>query len=268
MTSRGLVISGLSVRLGARTVLDHVSLTSLSSEGGPGELICVLGPNGAGKTTLLRAIAGLAPAGGRLSLDGVDLVTLPTAERARLVAYLPQGHIAHWPIAARHAVAIGRVPHGGQPGRLSTNDLAVVDRALAAVDAAHLADRPVTELSGGERARIMLARALAVEAPVLLADEAIAALDPGHQLAVMGLLRDVAARGTIVLAALHDLTLAARFAARVLVIDGGRIAADGTAVAVLTPDLLQRVFGISAVHLQHDGQPVILPWSTRVESRR
>ena len=256
-------VDGLTVRLGGRTVLDGVSLRAAA-----GELVCVLGPNGAGKSTLLRAIAGLVPAQGRVSLDGADLLALPPAVRAKRVAYLPQGHVAHWPIPARDAVAIGRLPHGGQPGRLGAADRAVVERALVMVDANHLADRPVTELSGGEKARIMLARALAVEAPLLLADEAVAALDPAHQLAVMSVLADLVRQGTTVLAVLHDLTLAARHASRLIVLDRGRVAADGPPGTVLDADLLAGVFGITAAHLQVEGQPVVVPWSIRAQSRR
>ena len=263
MTGHSLAIDGLSVRFGDRTVLDGVSFQAAA-----GEFVCVLGPNGAGKSTMLRAIAGLVPAKGRIVLDGADLASRPAMTRARLVAYLPQGHVAHWPLSVRDTVAIGRVPHGARTGRLSAGDLAIIERALAAVDATALAERPVTELSGGERARVMLARALAVEAPVLLADEAVAALDPGHQLTVMALLRDIASKGAIVLAALHDLTLAARFATRIVVLDHGRLAANGKASEAMAPELLARVFGIRAAYLEHDGLGVVVPWSTGAESRR
>ena len=253
----------IAVELGRRQVLRGVSLTVPM-----GQLIAVLGPNGAGKTTLLRAIGGLVPFTGYIGLAGRDLSTMSPMQRARELAYLPQGHQADWPLAARDVVAIGRMPHGAGPGRLTARDAAAVDRALSAADAMHLAERPVTELSGGERARIMLARALAVEAPVLLADEPVAALDPEHQLAVMGLLRQVAAGGGTVVACLHDLTLAARFADRVVVIAAGRIEADGPGPQVLGRDLLERVFRIEAAHLEYGGQTVIVPWSAGADSRR
>lgn len=256
-------LDNVGVRLGGHDVLRGVGTTFRR-----GELVAVLGPNGAGKTTLLRAIAGLVPATGSVRLDGREAVLLPAAERARAIAYLPQGHVAHWPIAARAVVEIGRMPHGGGPGRCRPADDAAVDRALVAADARALADRPITELSGGERARIMLARALAVEAPVLLADEPIAALDPEHQLTVMSLLAQTAALGACVLAALHDLTLAARFAGRVVMIERGLVVADGSPREVLKPELLAGVLGIRALHLEHEGMPVVVPWLPRADLRR
>lgn len=256
-------IDDASVRLGERLVLDRIGMRCAK-----GELIAVLGPNGAGKTTLLRAIAGLAAVDGSIRLAGGGVRDMSAASRARTVAYLPQGNIAHWPISVRDAVAIGRIPHGGGPGRERAADTKAVDVALAAVDAAHLADRPVTELSSGERARVMLARALAVEAPVLLADEPIAALDPAHQLGVLALLERTATAGATVLAVLHDLTLAARFASRVVVLDGGRIVADGAPLDVLDEALLGRVFGVRALRLEHDGKPVLLPWTTQADLHR
>jgi iron complex transport system ATP-binding protein len=195
-------------------------------------------------------------------------VLLSGDARARMVAYLPQSNIAHWPISVRDAVAIGRIPHGGGPGRERPADTTAIDAALACADAAHLAGRPVTELSSGERARVMLARALAVEAPVLLADEPIAALDPAHQLGVLALLGRIAATGATVLVVLHDLTLAARFASRVIVLDGGCIVADGAPRKVLDEPLLGRVFGVHALHLVHEGNPVLVPWLTQADLRR
>ncbi len=246
----------ITVQLGERRALDGVSLACAT-----GEFICVLGANGAGKTTLLKAIAGLVPYEGRVTLQGRDTQAMKPSERGRLVAYLPQGHHAHWPITAREAVAIGRVPHGAAPGRPNPHDEQAISRALEATDATALASRPITALSGGERARVMLARALAVEAPILLADEPISALDPAHQLAVMALLAQTAAHGVTVLAALHDLTLAARFATRVVVLVAGRIAADGPPRTVLTPQLLATAFGVTALHLEHDGAPLLVSWT-------
>jgi iron complex transport system ATP-binding protein len=255
----GLAVLDLSVRRGKRPVLEQVSLTVA-----PGAFVSVLGPNGAGKSTLLKAIAGLIAArdtSGAILLEGSDLAAMTPPARARLVAYVPQSQVAHWPIPVREAVAIGRVPHGATAGRPGPADRAAIERALVVADATHLADRPVTELSGGERARVMLARALAVEAPVLLADEVIAALDPGHQLAVMNVLKQLSETGRIVIAALHDLTHAARFATHAIVLDGGRLVASGAPAAVLTSDLLTQVFGIRAAYLKVEGETVVLPWS-------
>ena len=253
----------ICVDLGGRRALDAASFSFAK-----GAFVCLLGPNGAGKTTLLKSITGLLPHSGRLTIDGRDAAQIPIGARARLVAYLPQGHIAHWPITAYEAVAIGRIPHGSGPGRLAFADAAAVERALSSADASHLGDRVITELSGGERCRIMLARALAVEAPILLADEPIAALDPARQLATMQLLARIARQGTTVVAAIHDLTLAARFATTCLILDRGRIAAIGTARDVLTPALLASVFGIAALHLEHGGAPLLVPWLTQPELPR
>ena len=256
-------LQDVSVRLGGSYALDRVVLRCAR-----GEFICVVGPNGAGKSTLLKAIAGLVPSTGIISIADRDARTMKARERARAAAYLPQGHVAHWPISVAEAVAIGRLPHGGGPTSLKPADEAAVGRAMAATSVTALAGRPVTELSGGERARVMLARALAVEAPLLLADEPIAALDPAHQLRVMELLARLAADGKTVLAALHDITLAARFAHRVVVLDGGRVAADGPPGRVFDKAILAGVFDIEAAVLQHAGQTVILPWLPQVDLHR
>jgi iron complex transport system ATP-binding protein len=256
-----LEIEGVTIRLGGREILQDVSLTAR-----PGELVCLLGPNGAGKTTLVRATCALVAHEGRISFAGNALAMLTPRVRARMVAYLPQGHVAHWPITAREVVAIGRAPHASSLNRLSAEDEAAVERALAATDAEALAERPVTELSGGERARVMLARALAVEAPLLLADEPTASLDPAHQLAVLDVLRQTADRGGLVIAALHDLALAARFGTRVIVLNGRRIAADGPPEEALTPELLREVFAIRALELRHGASKVIVPWSVEPSS--
>ena len=206
-----------SVTLAGRTVLSDVSL-SLSS----GHLVALVGPNGAGKTTLLRALAGLLPSDGAIHIGGDALSSLPLRERAKRFAYLPQGHIVHWPLPARDIVALGRYPHGAtDPARLSPKDTEAVLRAMQATDVWNSRERRVTELSGGERSRVALARVLAVEAPVILADEPTASLDPRHQIDVMKNLRTAADGGVLVIVVTHDLGLAARFADHVLVLSRG-----------------------------------------------
>jgi iron complex transport system ATP-binding protein len=245
---------GVAVRLGGVRVVDGASFDAKA-----GELAAMVGPNGAGKTTLIRACAGLVPAEGTITLGGRALGSLAPRERARMIAYLPQGHVFHWPMAVAAIVALGRHPHADPFSPPSAGDDAAVSRALAACTLDAFATRPVATLSEGERARVALARALASEAPILLADEPTAALDPRHQLVVMALLRRIARDGAAVVAVLHDLTLAARFADRVLVMDRGRIVADGTPDVALSRDRIAEIFGVEAVILDSGSGPVPLP---------
>jgi iron complex transport system ATP-binding protein len=251
-----LSVSGVGVSMRGRVVLSDVSFHAAR-----GELVILAGPNGAGKTTLLKAIARLIAASGSVSWEGADLHAMSAAERARILAYLPQGHVAHWPITVRDAVAIGRAPAASSLTRLKDIDRKAIEAALAATDTAQFADRPITALSGGERARVMLARALAADAPLLLADEPVASLDPAHQLAVMELLARTAYAGRLVIAVIHDLTLAGRFADRVLLMNDGRLVADGAASEVLTPEQVARVFHVESVRVAAAGGDVLLPWT-------
>jgi iron complex transport system ATP-binding protein len=231
----------LSVRLAGSIIVDR---TSLDLE--RGELTVLVGPNGAGKTTLMRAHAGLLPAEGRLELQGRPLHKVSARERARHIAYLPQGHIFHWPMSVAAVVALGRHPHADAFSPLTDADRAAVGRALAATAIEPWAGRMVTTLSGGERARVALARALATQAPILLADEPTMSLDPRHQLVVMELLARAARDGGAVLAIVHDLALAARFADRVVMMERGRLVADGNAREVITPERIAAVFAVEA----------------------
>jgi iron complex transport system ATP-binding protein len=255
MTGPALQLEQVTASLGGRLVLHAIDWTVPA-----GCFVCVVGPNGAGKSTLLRAAAGLIPSQGTIRLGGEPLAGLGPSARARRAAYLPQDGGIGWPLPVRDVIALGRMPRGARLGSLSQADVAAVAAAMRRMDVDHLADRPATELSGGERARVLMARALAVEAALLLADEPAAALDPRHQLAIMAELRAEARAGRTVVAVLHDLALAARFADRIAVVADGCLVADGEPAAVLQPGLLDRVFRISAIVETRDGQPLIVPW--------
>lgn len=253
-----LATAALDVRLGGRPILSNVTL-SLE----PGTFVGLVGPNGAGKTTLLRTLAGLvAPAEGHVFLDRVPLAGISRDARARRIAVLFQGQGAGWPMRVRDLVALGRLPHRRAFGGLDATDWAAIARAMARTDTAQFAERTEPTLSSGERMRVLLARALAVEAEWLLADEPITALDPAHQLDAMTLFRSVALAGTGVVAVLHDLSLAARFCDRIVVLGEGRVAADGHPDVALTDRLLSDVFGVTVCRgAGPDGTPYILPWN-------
>jgi len=246
-----LAAGNVTVSIGTKQIVRDANLT-LSA----GDLVALVGPNGAGKTTLMRALAGLIPSRGTITVQGKPLDALSPGERARAIAYLPQGHIFHWPMSVEAIVMLGRAPHGDAFSSTSPDDRAAVVQAMATTETQVFAERAVTTLSGGEKARVALARALATQAPILLADEPTAALDPRHQLTVMAMLRGAADSGGAILAIMHDLTLAARFADRVLVMDDGRIVAEGTPAEALTPERLAAVFGIEAAIVEVGGKHV------------
>ena len=248
-----LAAQGLTVRLGGRAVVRDIGV---HMEGGT--LVGVLGPNGAGKSTFVRALLGLLPVDGTVTVDGDPLASLARSEVARRIAYLPQGQALHWPVSVERLVALGRLPHLAPFSHLADDDRSAVQRAMARAEVGHLAGRVATELSGGERARVLLARALAVEAPALIADEPLASLDPAHQIHGMEVLRAEADAGGLVVAVLHDLTLAARFCDRILVLHDGALVADGAPLDVLTASLLEQVYDVSAVRV--DGPvPLLMP---------
>src|SRR3954452_22360480 len=252
-----LAAQQLEVALSGRPILNGVSL-SLPSR----QLVALVGPNGAGKTTLLRALAGLVPSTGSIEVGGDLLSPLALRERARRFGYLPQGHVVHWPLPAKDVVALGRYPHGAtDPARLSPTDEQAVMRAMQATNVIEFAERPVTELSGGERSRVALARVLAVEAPIVLADEPTASLDPRYQIDVMKNLRGAADCGVLVVVVTHDLGLAARFSDTVLVLSEGRLAAQGAPAAALSERVMAEVFRISAYRAEFQREAVIVPWA-------
>ena len=222
-------------------------LTGITASVRPGEITAICGPNGAGKSSLLQCLAGLlTPDSGRVALDGHDLAALHPRERAKAIGYLPQEPEVAWDVAVRTLVALGRLPHRDRGEEQ-------VAAALAALDLERLAHRPISRLSGGERARALLGRVLAGESGWILADEPLAALDLAHQLALLAHLRREAERGTGVVLVLHDLALAMNHADRVLVLDRGVLAADGAPDQTLSAEVIEKVWGVPARWLGEPG---------------
>lgn len=250
-----LRIEALSVRYGERCAVQPTDSTLAG-----GSLVGLIGPNGAGKSSLLKAIAGLAAADGLRSWNGTALGAIDERRRARTVAYLPQQPAAHWPLRVRDLVALGRLPHRAFGRHATAADAEAVAWAMDQTEIEPLAERSVDELSGGESARVHLARALAVQAPLLLADEPVALLDPYHQLQIMTALARYASGAKLVIAVMHDLTLAARFCARLLLMHEGRIVEDGAPASVLRADALKRYYRVDPYLGSHDGKPLVVPW--------
>ncbi len=234
-----LTLNNVSVRLDKRAVLENVSFSVKS-----GEFVVIVGPNGAGKTTLLKAAAHLLAFDGDILLKDKPLQAVSHRDRAQMLAYLPQGHVVHWPMTVRDIVALGRLPHLSALYHMSEKDADYIEQALTDAELDGLADRRIDTLSGGERARVMIARGLASQAPLLLADEPTASLDPYHQLRILELMQDHARKGTGVVAVLHDLVLAAQFADRITLLHEGRIVTEGLPEEVLTPDQLSAVYRV------------------------
>lgn len=250
-----LAAHSASVKLGGRVVLNGIT-----AEIKPGEFVAVVGANGAGKSTLLRLMAGLVtPQSGHVTLEGARLDSFERRDLAKRIAYLPQDRIVHWALAASRVVALGRLPHRSFAAGESAKDQAAITAAMQRMDVMQFSDRSVATLSGGERARVLVARALAQQAQYLIADEPAAGLDPAHSLALFQEFARLAADGHAIMTALHDLSLAMRYATRVILLNDGMCLSDGPPTTVLTKDNLAAAFSIDAIVTEVDGIPVVLP---------
>ncbi|NLS26438.1 Ferric enterobactin transport ATP-binding protein FepC [Sphingomonas sp. S2M10] len=249
-----LSVSDLAVSLGTRRVLHGVDAMLR-----PGRVTAILGPNGSGKSTLVRTLAGLLdPDAGQVKLGGKLLARLQPRERARRIGYLPQEATVHWDLRVAELIALGRAPHRAPFAGLSGTDQAAIDAAIEATAVRPLVERRVTQLSGGERARVLLGRVLAGAPDWLLADEPLASLDPVHQLDLLDRLRTLAAGGMGVVIVLHDLLQAARAADDVLLLREGRVVAFGPAEAALAHQPLREAFGVEVMVIGDD-QGRLLP---------
>jgi iron complex transport system ATP-binding protein len=247
-----LAARDLGLQLGGATVLDGVSLAIPR-----GAVTAIIGPNGAGKSSLLGCLAGLrVPARGQVTLDEAALATVPARLRAQRIGYLPQVAEVNWDVDVATLVALGRLPHAGR-WRQNAGDAAAIAAALAAIDMGRMAHRIVGTLSGGERARALLARVLAGQPEYLLADEPLANLDPGHQLDSLACLRAAATAGAGVVIVLHDLGHALRVADQIVLLDAGRVVAAGVPDDVLTPERIAAVYGVATARVALPGGLVI-----------
>jgi iron complex transport system ATP-binding protein len=261
-----LRLAGVSYRYPGAS---HDALTGVSLLVGPGEFHAVLGPNGSGKTTLVRiALGALTPLVGRAEVMGVPASRLPRQELARLVGVVPQREDNLFPQRVRETVLLGRYPHLSLWGRERAEDHDAVDRALAACDVGHLADRWLWTLSGGEYQRVRVARALAQDPKLLVLDEPGMSLDLKHEMGLFELVLDlVHTRGLGVLMITHDLNLASRFADSLLLLESGRAVAAGAPVDVLTQQTVETVFSWPVAMQTVDGRPQMIPLRQPKESR-
>ncbi|MCU7803426.1 MAG: ABC transporter ATP-binding protein [Candidatus Thiodiazotropha sp. (ex Lucinoma borealis)] len=241
----------------SRPILDHVDI-SLEK----GEMLGLIGPNGAGKSTLLRLIAGvITPDEGELTLHGKPLSSFSPRERAKHIAFLPQLSEIAWPMHVERLVALGRIPHLEPWQHPTAQDRDIIEQIIEQTDLGALRHRPYNNLSGGEQARVRLARALATEADILLADEPVSALDPAHQLDVMALLEEHCQAGQSVIVVLHDLTLAVHYCRRLQLLHQGETLAEGTADEVLSDDNLETAYAIAINQpVSKASAPLSLPW--------
>lgn len=244
-----LTVQNLTVKRGECPVVDGASFTI-----GPGECVGLIGPNGAGKTSLLRGALGLLPFEGTSTL-----AALPPRKRAAQAAWLPQTREIAWPMSVERIVALGRLPYLARGARLGPTDQSAVDAALTRMGLQNYRTRLATALSGGEQARVLIARTLAQDTPLLMADEPIAGLDPAAQIATLQVFEALAKEGRAVLTSLHDLSLAGRYCTRLILMGAGRIMADGPPDQILTAARLEEVFHLQANIVPTAHGPLVQP---------
>lgn len=257
-----LLARNICVNLSAKAILKNINVDFPE-----GKLVGLIGPNGAGKSTLMRVLAGLQTLeSGEIRLNDSHLEQFSRLELAKKITYLPQLGECHWPLTVERVVMLGRHPHSDSH-RVDPDSVKAVQQAIEEVDIQHLVGRSVSELSGGERARVMLARALATQSDVLLADEPIVSLDPRHQIEVMALLQELAHKGKTVIIVLHELHLAMRYCDSLVLLDNGEKVSEGDPASVLTPKNLHDVYGVDALFGEHQGENWLLPWRNKKEEK-
>lgn len=251
---KSLKVNNISLELGAASILTDISATV-----NRGELVGLIGPNGAGKSSLLRSILGLVKIkDGSVIIDDQNVDDLSLKERAQKMAYAAQGSPVHWPLTVEHIVGLGRVPHLNPWQKLTTDDQLIIDYAIERTDCTHLKGRSVTSLSGGERARVLLARVLATNARYILADEPVAALDPAHQLQVMDILKNLTSNDCGVMVVMHDLGLAQRYCDRIILLNEGKMLGQDKPNVILNDDNLANVFSVRASRWDDDGESFLV----------
>ncbi len=249
-----LRVENLSVSRQKRSIIGGVSFTI-----GEGEFVGLIGPNGAGKSTLLRALLAQLPYQGLVTLNGQEIAQLKSVKRAQLLSYIAQDREISWNMRVETVVQLGRLARLPQFSGLSREDQHQITSAIEALEITHLRDKPARELSGGEQARVLIARAIAQDTPLMLADEPVAGLDPAHQLGLMQIFRELSASGRGIICTLHDLGLAARWCTRLLLLKDGCLVADGAPADILREDVIRDLYGVEVYRAQTPDGLIIQP---------
>lgn len=251
-----LQVSSITVARKDKNLLKDVSFSV-----GAGEFVGLIGPNGAGKTTLLRSIMDFVKHSGKIEFGSTDLHKLNQKQKAKIISYLPQERDVAWPVSAEMVVSLARSSLKPVFANLDPNDHALIENALDTLNIQHLRERPVNQLSGGERALVLIARLLAQDTPIVMADEPAAGLDPAYQLTMMQALSGLARNGKAVIASLHDLSLAAQQCTRLILLKDGHIIANGAPKDILTKENLLHVYNIKAEIIEHNGALLVHPYT-------